>query len=81
MEAAHERDISIPEQLSVVGFDDAPAADTRSLTTVHQDHGHKGRLAAELLVAALHGDAQPEPRLLPHRLVPRDTTARPAGER
>ena len=80
VEAARERGIVVPDELSVVGFDDVPAGRSLSppLTTVHQDHADKGRLAAELLLAELHGKAPPDPRLtIPHRLEVRDTTAPP----
>ena len=52
MRVASSLEISIPEQLKVVGFDDIPEA-SRSvppLTTVCQQSKHKGRAAAELLL-------------------------------
>jgi LacI family transcriptional regulator len=64
---AHEFGLSIPGDLSVVGFDDAPIA-TRlwpALTTVRLPLREMGRLAGEILVpragakAAVH-DVQPE---------------------
>ena len=45
-------------RLSVVGFDDIPAAAAAGLTTVRQDHHAKGR--GELLLAQLRGE-WPEP--------------------
>jgi DNA-binding LacI/PurR family transcriptional regulator len=81
IEAAHERGLSVPEDLSVVGFDDVPgaAASTPPLTTVHQDHTEKGELAGRLVVGRLRGeDAAAEVGfLLPARLVARDSTGRP----
>jgi DNA-binding LacI/PurR family transcriptional regulator len=72
--AARERGLSVPGDLSIVGFDDtAPASE--GLTTVHQPLHDKGRIAAELLL-------RPGPRgvseLLPTQLVLRGSTARPA---
>ena len=71
----------MPEDLSVVGFDDVPgaAASTPPLTTVHQDHAEKGELAGRLVVGRLRGeDAAAEVGfLLPARLVARDSTGRP----
>ena len=59
--AARERGLSLPDDLSIVGFDDtAPATD--GLTTVHQPLRDKGRIAAERLLRALTDDP-PAPRL------------------
>jgi len=79
--------LRIPEDLSVVGYDDAPFAShvTPALTTVAQDVDAKGRTAAALLVdeiAARRGasrdDAAPARDVtLPTRLVVRASTAPP----
>ncbi|NEE03895.1 LacI family DNA-binding transcriptional regulator [Phytoactinopolyspora halotolerans] len=52
LRAAAERGIAVPEQLSIVGFDDAPPAawSTPALTTIRQPHGEKGQAAAEQLL-------------------------------
>ena len=57
--AARELRIDVPQQLSVVGFDDiAAAAHSRpSLTTVHQSLRLKGYAAARLLLDAPSGSA------------------------
>lgn len=57
--------VSVPEHLSVVGYDDAPFAKLLSpaLTTVHQSAGAIGRRAAALMLAEPH-DALPLPRLV-----------------
>lgn len=57
--------VSVPEHLSVVGYDDAPFAELLSpaLTTVHQSAGAIGRCAAALMLAEPH-DALPLPRLV-----------------
>ncbi len=57
--------------LSVVGFDDIPAAAAAGLTTVRQDHHAKGRIAGELLLAQLRGERPEPPAPLEHRLVVR----------
>lgn len=82
--AATELGLAVPADLSVVGFDDAPAAARAAvgLTTVHQDVVAKGRAAAAALVAAITarraGTTEPAQRfLLPTELVVRATTAAP----
>ena len=77
LDAAADAGLSVPGDLSVVGFDDVPAAAAAGLTTVHQDHRAKGRAAAELLLALLRGEPVAPPALLEHRLVVRATTASP----
>ncbi len=82
LEAAAERGVGVPGDLSVVGFDDSPAARLASppLTTVAQPHEQKGRLAAEWLIEAIeHGDASDTSRraILPTELVVRASTAPP----
>jgi DNA-binding LacI/PurR family transcriptional regulator len=83
LQAAAELGVSVPAELSVVGFDDSSAAAlaTPPLTTVAQPHEEKGRLAAEWLMEAVArpGRRQGEPRraILPTELVVRESTAPP----
>jgi alanine racemase len=85
LRGAAELGIGVPGQLSVVGFDDSPAAATATppLTTVAQPHEEKGRLAAERLLDAIDGQERDEERLsrdiLPTELVVRGSTAPPTG--
>ena len=78
LDAAAAAGIRVPGELSVVGFDDVPAATDARLTTIRQDHHAKGRLAGELLLAALRGEQVSPSALLPHELVTRGSTAPPA---
>ncbi|MEZ5217587.1 MAG: LacI family DNA-binding transcriptional regulator [Ilumatobacteraceae bacterium] len=73
-DAAAELGIRVPDELSVVGFDDAPTATTVSppLTTVFQDHREKGRVAARKVLGL---DTTPGVTILPTRLVVRESTA------
>lgn len=56
--AAAERDISVPDQLSVVGFDDVPLAQLSNppLTTVRQDIQRGAALLVDLLCRRLAGE-------------------------
>jgi DNA-binding LacI/PurR family transcriptional regulator len=83
LDAAADAGLRVPEDLSVAGFDDVPEAATATppLTTVHQDHAEKGRLAGEMLVARLRGEGTPQPVLLPARLSARGSTAPPRNAR
>jgi DNA-binding LacI/PurR family transcriptional regulator len=74
---ARQRGIRVPDQLSVVGFDDTAAArwSEPPLTTVRQDLAAKGRTAGELVLRLLAGAAPPEPAEVPVELVVRASTA------
>ena len=65
-EACRALGLSIPDDLSVAGFDDIPAAAslTPPLTTVRQPGREKGEAAAALVALLLDGvDAQRRPAL------------------
>jgi DNA-binding LacI/PurR family transcriptional regulator len=68
LRAARERGIQVPQELSVVGYDDIPDAATAGLTTVFQDHAAKGEAAVRLLTSG--GDDV----VLPTELVVRATS-------
>ncbi len=57
--ALYERDIKIPTQVSVIGFDDVMYAPQMSppLTTIRQPLAEIGRLAATLLLGMIEGEA------------------------
>jgi DNA-binding LacI/PurR family transcriptional regulator len=71
LQAAAERGVSVPDELSVTGFDDVPDAARAGLTTVRQPHQEKGAAALRLLL----GDDDQGSILLPTELVPRHSTA------
>lgn len=81
-DVARQRGIRIPEELSVVGYDDIPLAEWVSprLTTVRQPLEEMGRQAARLAIRLSNGPVHPTPRMdLATNLVVRDSsTAVPA---
>lgn len=78
MAVARERGIRIPEDLSIVGFDDIPAAASTNppLTTVRQPLTQMGRAAADLLVRMIDDDAPAVRLRLSSDLITRRSTAR-----
>jgi DNA-binding LacI/PurR family transcriptional regulator len=77
LDAARARGLRVPQDLSVVGFDDIAdaAASDPPLTTVAQPAVEKGRVAARLVF-------EPDPprtEVLPVKLVVRGTTGPPRG--
>jgi DNA-binding LacI/PurR family transcriptional regulator len=84
VQAAIARGLKVPEDLSVVGFDDNPLAQRMrpSLTTVRQDVAAKGHAAAAALTAAISrarmgGATRVRHVLLPTELIVRDSTSKP----
>ncbi len=80
IQAAHEHGVSVPGQISVVGYDDVDLAahSVPPLTTVAQPLAAMGQAAVELLVSRLQGADRhraSEEVVLPVRLVIRGSTA------
>jgi len=76
--AAHEAGLRVPQQLSIVGFDDIALASftTPRLTTVAQPKYEMGLLAAEMLAERIkHKDLSPRRRFLDVELIIRDSCA------
>jgi DNA-binding LacI/PurR family transcriptional regulator len=72
-----EAGLDVPRDVSVVGFDDAPLAQSTHppLTTVHQSPEQMGtEMVSMLLETMAHPDKPPEPRLLETRLVVRESS-------
>lgn len=72
---AHDRNIDLPGELSVAGFDDTTLARTvwPPLTTIHQPMAELAQTAAEILIEG--GDITH--RRLPHQLIERASVAPP----
>jgi DNA-binding LacI/PurR family transcriptional regulator len=84
LRAARDLGLRVPEDLSVVGFDDSPLASRSDppLTTIAQPQRQKGADAARLLTKGIDGDEElgPDRRvLLPYELKVRGSTTRPAS--
>ena len=85
--ALHEAGRRIPEDVSVVGFDDIPEAPyfTPPLTTVRQDFAELGSRSLRVLVRAIEtfkaGERPPTGSLIAPELMVRASTARAPGAR
>jgi len=80
--AAVKRGLSVPEDLSVVGFDDGPSAASAwpRLTTVHQPIAERANAATEMLIEGFGDErfrGRTLARQLDYRVVERASTAPP----
>ncbi len=76
--AARELGLSVPGEVSIVGYDDIEAADYVGLTTVRQQLYESGRLGAGVLLQEIEERASVPPFIeLPPSIVVRATTAPP----
>lgn len=80
LQALQKHGITVPREMSVIGFDDIPAATAvrPALTTMRQPIHAIGERAAELLLARINGVVVPERKnLLAAEIVVRESTAAP----
>ncbi|WP_037914300.1 LacI family DNA-binding transcriptional regulator [Actinacidiphila yeochonensis] len=80
LRALHERGRRVPEDVSVVGFDDIPEASSflPPLTTVHQDFSEVGRRCVDGVLRQIRNNQEETgTHLVPTRLVVRASTAPP----
>lgn len=81
--AAQEHGVSIPEDLSVIGFDDTYPAPylSPSLTTIRQPFEMMAKKALRLVCDARDGEIEEPNVILPTQLVVRDSTTTPKVNR
>jgi LacI family transcriptional regulator len=77
LDAAARAGLTVPDDLSVIGFDDIELAEAIGLTTVRQPLRESGRVGATLLLSALDGAAPGPPVALPELAVVRRRTVAP----
>jgi DNA-binding LacI/PurR family transcriptional regulator len=79
MHALHEHGIAVPDDMSIVGFDDTPETEFLNppLTTVRQNFKDVGRRAIDVLHAAILGESEDLPRLIEPELILRASTSAP----
>jgi LacI family transcriptional regulator len=84
IEAAREADLHVPEDLSVVGFDNIPetAYSNPALTTVDQFMDKMGYVATEMLIALVQGEPlDSDLYKVPTQLIVRDSCRPPRARR
>ncbi|MFH9548235.1 LacI family DNA-binding transcriptional regulator [Streptomyces sp. NPDC017435] len=84
LRALHEGGRRVPQDVSVIGFDDIPEAGSflPPLTTLHQDFAEVGRLCVQAVLRKMRPDGSEHgTTLVPTRLVLRQSTAPPPTPR
>jgi DNA-binding LacI/PurR family transcriptional regulator len=79
--AAQDLGLHVPDDLSVIGYDDIEACDFVGLTTVRQHLFESGRQGVRMLMAEIAARTAPSPSVVIHpEIVRRRTTAAPGKE-
>lgn len=71
--------LEVPEDISLIGVDDHPMAESVDLTTIRQDPIEQGRAAARLCLDLLNGDSPLQQIRHETSLIPRRSTMPPHG--
>jgi LacI family transcriptional regulator len=79
--AFQEHGLRVPQDISVMGFDDIPGAmfQTPSLTTVRQPLNRMGEVAAQTLLERIEGNVEDSNIAIEPELVVRESTAKAPG--
>jgi DNA-binding LacI/PurR family transcriptional regulator len=79
--AFQEHGLRVPQDISVMGFDDIPGAmfQTPSLTTVRQPLNRMGEVAAQTLLERIEGNVEDSDIAIEPELVVRESTAKAPG--
>ena len=76
LDAARQLGVRVPEDLSIIGYDDIELASTMGLSTVRQPLVYSGERGADLIIEAMAmRPAQPSVEVLELELVVRNTTS------
>ncbi|MFI6575832.1 LacI family DNA-binding transcriptional regulator [Nocardiopsis sp. NPDC050513] len=76
LRAIRHSGLRVPEDISVIGFDNHEFADVLDLTTVEQPVAEQGNLVAQILLDLLESGGKPPPTMmLPTHVVVRGTTS------
>jgi DNA-binding LacI/PurR family transcriptional regulator len=80
MRALRQRGYSVPDRVSVIGFDDVPEAAYYEppLTTMRPDFAELGRVAMEMMLGSINREATMRADTLVPELIVRESTAKPA---
>jgi LacI family transcriptional regulator len=84
MDAVRNRGLRVPEDVSIIGFDDIPQASLihPAMTTINQPLEKMGRFATQMLLDLLHHPEREANRIeLPTQLVVRDSCSSPRADR
>jgi DNA-binding LacI/PurR family transcriptional regulator len=83
LRALHEHGLRVPDDVSLVGFDDLPESEffIPPLTTVRQGFEEVGRRALRMLVTQMEGQREVFHELVPPVFVPRQSVSRPRDRR
>jgi LacI family transcriptional regulator len=84
LQALHEAQVRVPDDIALVGFDDLPTAVqvTPPLTTIHQPIEEKGARATSILLDMIeNGLDEPQQVLLPTELIVRESCGAAATRR
>ncbi len=73
LKCLNDHQISLPEQMAVVGFDDIPLSNIANLSTIRQKITEMGKLAAENIVDLIEGREVPQEQITDVELIKRGT--------